>query len=181
MHQSGIQLVNNFSHPAIWTVIIGCIFAAPALQAAEPTLCEDSEIPVFSCMLKNSKTVSICASASPARGHVDYRFGTKSNVELHYSANVDRPGNTFHRGEVVYANNSDEMIWFTNGKYRYSVYSPIRGVPGLIVWLHGNAVVRLECKNNGRGATEAVNAASSLIIEHGTGDLATFEKMWGEH
>jgi hypothetical protein len=173
--------VNNFSHPAFWTVFIGCVFSAPTLQAAEPTLCEDSEIAVFSCMLKNTKTVSICASASPARGYVDYRFGTRSNVELRYSANVDHPDNKFHRGEVVYANNSDEMIWFTNGKYRYSVYSPIRGVPGLIVSLHGDAVVRLECKNNGRGATEAFNAASSFIIEHGTGDLATFEKMWDEH
>lgn len=173
--------MNNFSHLKFLTVFICCFCAAPTLQAAEPTLCEDSEIPVFSCMLKNSKTVSICASASPARGHVDYRFGTKSNVELHYSANVDSPGNKFHRGEVVYANNSDEMIWFTNGKYRYSVYSPIRGVPGLIVSLHGNAVVRLECKNKGRGATEAFNTASSFIIEHGTGGLATFEKMWDEH
>ena len=172
--------MNNFPCPLSRAILVACISSVSLAQAAESTLCTANEIPIFSCKLKNMKTVSICAYPHAVRGHVDYRFGTKSKVELTYSANANFPGQKFHRGEVTYANNSDEMIWFTNGKYRYSVYSPIRGGPGLTVSLHGEFISRLECDDSGRGATEALSTASPFIVEHGTGDLTTFEKLWGD-
>lgn len=68
------------------------------------------EIWSFSCELRNTKTVSIWLSALCQHSHVGCRFGTKSKVELRYSSNVDRSGHKFYRCEVVYANNSEDMI-----------------------------------------------------------------------
>ena len=172
--------MNNFLRPLLLSVFFGFFPAASMSQAAEPTLCKTSETPIFSCKLKNTKTVSICVSSDSTHGYVDYRFGKKSDVELSYSANNQFPNRKFHRGEVVYANNSDYLIWFTNGKYRYSAYSPARGVPGLSVSLNGDIVSRLECGNSGRGAVQAFKNSSPFIVEHGTGDLTVFEKLWAE-
>ena len=172
--------MNIFLRHTAWTVFLGFISAASLSQAAEPTLCKASETPIFSCKLKNTKTVSVCASSHSTRSYVDYRFGKISKVELTYSANDQIPDHKFHRGEVVYANNSDDILWFTSGKYRYSIYSPTRGGPGLSVSLHGDVVSRIECSNSGSGATEGAKAPSPFIIEHGTGGLTTFEKLRGE-
>ena len=172
--------MNNFYRTTAWAVFFVGGSAASLSHAAEPTLCKATETPIFSCKLKNTKTVSICASPESAGGNVEYRFGTKSKVELAYSANAQLPDHRFHRGEVVYANNSDAIIWFTNGNYRYSVYSPMRGGPGLSVSLHDDVVSRLECSSSGRGATETPKIASPFIVEHGTGDLSTFEEIWGK-
>lgn len=170
-------------HPSFYVkplaALFGCLVAVTLPNAAELTLCKDKETPIFSCKLKNAKTVSICAS-SGSNGSVDYRYGTSSKVELTYSANSRLPEQKFHRGEVVYANNSDDVIWFTISYYRYDVYTPMRGAPGLSVSLHNDVVSRIECRSNGRGAIEASRTPSPFIIEHGTGDLATFEAIWGK-
>jgi hypothetical protein len=173
-------MMNYSLYPIITKLLLGFFSIAPLSHAAEPTLCKSNETPIFSCGFKNKKIVSICYPKNSQQGYVDYRFGNKSKVELTYSANPHLPEQKFHRGEVVYANNSDDMIWFKKGNYRYSVYSPMRGGPGLSVSLNGEVVTRLECNNSGRGATEALKTPSPFIVEHGTGDLTKFEKLWGD-
>ncbi len=54
------------------------------LNAESATHCTDSELTVFSCELKNKKTVSVCASndVSSDSGYLQYRFGKIGKVEL---------------------------------------------------------------------------------------------------
>lgn len=164
-----------------WRAALFCSLTASSIAHAEDaTLCTAGEIRVFSCTLKNAKIVSVCASPDAARRYVDYRFGSPSKMELVYSASATVPAHRFRRGEVVYANNSEDTLWFTNGAYRYSLYDPTRGVPGLTVSKNGAEVARFECGNNGRGATAAFSIASPFIADHGTGNLMKFEQLWGE-
>ena len=170
----------SYRHFASFAMLLGCLATPSISHAVEPTLCKPKELAVYSCKLKNAKIVSICASPDAARSYIDYRFGTKAKVELAYSANDSIPGHQFHRGELVYANNSEDTIWFTNGEYRYSLYNPTRGGPGLTVSRHGDQVGRIECSDNGRGATGDFVTASPFIVDHGTGDLTKFNQLWGE-
>jgi hypothetical protein len=159
-------------------ILLGFSSIAPLAQAAESTLCASDENIIFSCELKNKKIVSVCSSSSPKQDHIDYRFGKKSKVELSYSANTQLPTQKFHRGEIVYANNSEDVLWFKKGNYRYTVYSPIRGDPGLSVALNGDVITRLECNNSSGGTTDSPKTSSPFIVEHGTADLMTFEELW---
>jgi len=54
------------------------------LSASSKTHCANDELTVFSCGLKNKKTVSACASkdASSHSGYLQYRFGKIGKVEL---------------------------------------------------------------------------------------------------
>jgi hypothetical protein len=54
------------------------------LGADSATHCADDELTVFSCELKNKKTVSVCASddVSSHSGYLQYRFGKIGKVEL---------------------------------------------------------------------------------------------------
>lgn len=54
------------------------------LGADSATHCTDDELTVFSCELKNKKTVSVCASndVSARSGYLQYRFGKIGKVEL---------------------------------------------------------------------------------------------------
>lgn len=169
------------NHVPTWrAALLFGLAASSNAHAEDATLCTAGEIRVFSCILKNAIIVSICASPDAARRYVDYRFGSPSKMELAYSASATLPGHRFHHGEVVYANNSEDTLWFTNGAYRYSLYDPTRGVPGLTVSKKGAEVARIECGNNGRGATASFSIASPFIADHGTGGLMKFEEFWGE-
>jgi len=159
-------------------ILLGFFSIAPLTQAAESTLCASDENIIFSCELKNKKIVSVCSSNSHKQGHMDYRFGKKSKVELSYSANTQLPTQKFHRGEIVYANNSEDVLWFKKGHYRYTVYSPTRGAPGLSIALNGDVITRLECNNSGGGTTDSPKTSSPFIVEHGTADLMPFEESW---
>lgn len=115
-----------------WRAALLCGLAASSnAHAKDATLCTVGEIRVFSCTLKNAKIVSVCASPDAAPRYVDYQFGSPSKIELAYSASATLPVHRFHRGEVVYANNEEDTLWFTNGAYRYSFHDTTRGVPRL--------------------------------------------------
>lgn len=116
--------MNYSRRPASWVVLLGCVCVTSLLQAAEPTLCKAGEISVFSCRLENAKTMSICASTLPVRGYVEYRFGTRSKIELTYSASIDRQDHEFHRGEVVYVGRILNNCWLP--RTEISVVSEIR-------------------------------------------------------
>jgi hypothetical protein len=172
--------MNSYRRFAACSMLLGFLATPFISHAVETTLCKTNELPVYSCKLKNAKIVSVCASPDAGRSYIDYRFGTRAKVELAYSANRSLPGHQFHRGEVVYANNSEDTIWFTNAEYRYSIYNPTRGGPGLTISRHGDQVGRIECSNNGRGATGDFVTASPFIVDHGTGDLTKFNQLWGK-
>jgi hypothetical protein len=151
-------------------------FASVSASAKSPGLCAANEKIVFSCELKNSKTVSICSSQDISGGYVEYRFGTKSNVELKYLA--DGKQRKLHRAEVVYANNSEDTIWFRISQFLYSIFIPTSGAPGLEVSRNNDVIARFECREGWTNATVDREAKSKFIIDHGTGDSSKFEKFW---
>ena len=59
------------------------LFAAFALKVSAAGLCQEYESTVFSCPA-GKKTISVCASktVTPESGYVQYRFGSKENIEL---------------------------------------------------------------------------------------------------
>lgn len=83
--------MNKICHPLSWVFASILIPAAPLSQATEPSLCKSDEVTIFSCELKNTKFVSICAARHSTHDYVDYRFGTKAKLEFTYSANTDVP------------------------------------------------------------------------------------------
>ena len=46
--------------------------------------------------------------------------------------------------------------------------------------MQNDLVSRLECSNTRRGLLALPNTASQFILHHGSGELSTFEKLWGE-
>ena len=128
---------------------------------------------------KQKNCFSLFFQQSQARPYrLSLRQEVQSRVELSYSANTQLPTQKFHRGEIVYANNSEDVLWFKKGNYRYTVYSPTRGSPGLSVALNGDVITRLECNNSGGGTTDSPKTSSPFIVEHGTADLMPFEESW---
>lgn len=71
---------------------------------------------IFSCGFKNNKMVSLCVSPDAAEGYIEYRCGSKSAMELAFKASKATADRIFHRAEVVYASNAEDMIWFKNGQ-----------------------------------------------------------------
>ena len=170
--------MNKFRLHACRFLFTGFLFTSTQLHAAEIGLCTARESVIFSCTLKNSKIVSICGSPDNAQSYVEYRFGNKSRLELKYSASPQTAQLMFHRGEVLYANNSEDTIWFKNGEFLYSIFMPARGGPGLEVSRHGAPVARMECKGGWSRVTREKKTMSKFINEHGTGDLSKFEQLW---
>lgn len=147
-------------------------------QASEKTLCEARETVIFFCRVNDSKVVSLCSSPDSVQKYVDYRFGKKPKIELRFRASIANPEKKFHRGEVIYASNSADMIWFKNGQFLYSLFMPTRGGPGLQVSRNNHVISRQECNGGWAEVSGRHATTSKFITEHGSGDLSKFEPLW---
>lgn len=176
-----IQLLNKMTTFSIYkySIVFICLLSANShLRADDSTLCEPVEKVIFSCGFKNAKTVSICGSSDNAQSYVEYRFGRANNIEFKFRASAKDPKHQFHRGEIAYANNSEDMIWFRNGKFRYSIFMPTRGGPGVEISRDSKVEARLECSGGWGNIKGKRTMESKFIIEHGSGDLSKFEPLW---
>jgi hypothetical protein len=96
--------------------------ATPASEVQGTSLCNSNEDVVFSCTLKNKKSVSICRAKRASGDLLTYRFGKPKAVEMEYS-DVTGPTSTFRyesyfRYQVNYFDLSFERDGHTYLVYR---------------------------------------------------------------
>jgi len=159
------------------TRILRTIFAfsviVPTTHAKSHTdienLCKKTEHTIFSCELKNKKAVSLCgSSAEPS--YIEYRFGKKDRIELTHRVDPVQGKDNFQRAEFVFANNSEERIWFKIGKHIYRIFMPTRGAPGVEVAVNGEVISRLVCKGGWKNVSGDPTLKSKYITDHGISD-----------
>lgn len=107
-------------------LLIAGFIALTNLVYAEPvaTHCTDNELTLFSCSLKKSKTVSVCASKdlSPKSGYLQYRFGKLGKIEITIPKLLNGlPEFDLHASKDSHAEYSSLVI--SNGPFNYSITS----------------------------------------------------------
>jgi len=146
------------------------------MTANSTTLCAPHEKAVFSCELKNSKIVSMCASPGEASSYVEYRFGKPSKIEMtHRASTADQ---AFQRADFIYGNNAIDTIWFRNGEHLYDIAMPARGAPAVEVWKNRKVLAHIECKDGWRNVEGDSDMKSPLIIGHGEVDVSNRDTLW---
>lgn len=163
-----LSILGGFLGPAI---------ACTHVHASGAALCASQEKVIFTCGVTNNKMVSLCGSSDAAQSYIEYRFGSKSAVELTFKASKATPDRIFHRAEVVYAGNAEDTIWFKNGQYTYSIFLPARGAPGLEVSRRGEIAVHLECKGGWGGVRGNPKLESRFIRDHGSSNPSALEQF----
>lgn len=118
------------------------------LDAQAGTLCEKSEEPIFSCVLKNKKIVSVCRRVEAAPRSVTYRFGAKKNIELEYSAK-EGPDSSFEYGHYFRYQRDIFSLGFKLKGYEYSIYSNYDGESEPPFFLRGVHVTRTGAGGDG--------------------------------
>lgn len=156
-----------------------CLAYGP-VRAETTTLCEPGESTLFSCEFQNKRSASICASSVPGPDYVEYRFGRRPNVEMRYRADENHANKRFHRAEVVYASNSERVIWFRDRDIFYRIHLPMRGGPSLEVSREGKTLNELFCKGGWGRVHAEPESKSKFIIEHGSGDISKMSPLWGD-
>lgn len=124
----------------------------PGVCQAGPSLCSAGEVTLFGCGL-GQKRVAVCGSPdiSAERGRLQYRFGRPGSLELVYPP-ADADWRAVTRGGVLaFSGGGGAYLAFTNGPYRYVVYTAIgRGwgtKAGVVVEKGGRRVASLPCKD----------------------------------
>ncbi|MBV8656201.1 MAG: hypothetical protein JO142_00075 [Burkholderiales bacterium] len=133
------------------------LFAAFALKVSAAGLCQEYESTVFSCPA-GKKTISVCASktVTPESGYVQYRFGSKENIEL-ATPNAKTVANTVIHGYQKQGSMTGRAaLMFTNNDIRYVVWEydekPGRGPAahddfgaGVKVDISGKRILSIPC------------------------------------
>ncbi len=109
---------------SINSLLFSSFFIASFAQA---TLCNIDEEIIVQCSLKNGKIASICGQRREGEEGVgrptelQYRFGTKDNIEFYYPDIQGKADNIFKYSQfrVPYEPRSFYHVTFRNGKYMY--------------------------------------------------------------
>lgn len=132
-------------------VFAACVIAAPAMAQSRPHLCKSGEEAAFACA-SGSKIVSLCASQglNETSGYLQYRFGTRRNIELVYPAGTTTPPrDAFEAGVTGGTAGGADFLQFSLGGARYTLYSNYyrgRESDGLVVERGGKRVMSLRCR-----------------------------------
>jgi hypothetical protein len=123
---------------------------AGELQAKD-SLCQNDEETVFSCST-GKKTVSLCASPelTSSTGYIQYRFGTKSHIELSYPAFDQSPREVFKYGHKGQFSWGFSYVKFSLNNFDYRVYDGEgRGWwrAGVVVMQNSTVVSQYTCKD----------------------------------
>lgn len=99
------------------------IVGLPSAFGSE-TLCPQTERTIFSCKVAGDKLLSVCRSSvlSLNSGHIQYRFGTQSNVEMVHPPTPENPMNLFYYHGSAYSGGYMEHLSFRVGEHSYVVY-----------------------------------------------------------
>jgi len=166
-----------FKQLKILSGFLSTAIACPQIHASDAARCNSQETVIFTCGFKNNKMVSLCGSPDGAESYIEYRFGSKTAVELAYKVSQASADRSFHRAQVVYASNAEDTIWFKNAQYIYSIFLPARGAPGLEVSRHGDIAAHFECKGGWAGVQGDPTLKSKFIRDHGSSDPSVLEQF----
>lgn len=137
--------------------LAAALACGPALADTRPSLCRASETAVFSCAI-GGKIASLCASGDigPGQGSLTYRFGRKGATELTHPDKPAPPDQAFSTAVVGDAGFAGDIVRFSRGETRYTLYSIIvKGQgerDGILVTRGGRRIADLECKGFALGA-----------------------------
>lgn len=135
-------------------VALAVAFALALLPCAAETVpshCSADEQTLFNCST-GGKTVSVCAAPnlSADTGSAQYRFGPPGAPELVYPPTAAGWRKLTRGGVLTFAGGGGAYLAFTNGPYRYVVYTAIGSgwgeKAGVAVEKNGKRVASLPCK-----------------------------------
>lgn len=109
-------------------ILVGLFIFSSVAHAAG--LCKPNEATIFNCDIKeNKKIVSVCASKdlSANAGFLQYRYGTRSRVELKFPENLAGSRSKFGYDEYSRPDLSTFIVGFSNGNYRYEISETTEG------------------------------------------------------
>lgn len=141
-------------------VALTLAFALTSSSCAAETVashCSAGEQTLFNCST-GTKTVSVCATPklSADAGSVQYRFGPPGAPELVYPPTTADWRKLTRSGVLTFAGGGGAYLAFTNGPYRYVVYTALGKdwgeKAGVVVEKNGKRVASLPCK--GKEASE---------------------------
>jgi hypothetical protein len=138
-------------------VIVAALACGPAAADTRPSLCQAGETAVFSCAI-GGKTASLCASGDigPGQGSLSYRFGRKGAVELIHPDKPVPPDQAFSAAVVGDAGFAGDIVRFSRGDTRYTLYSIIvKGQgerDGILVTRGGRQLADLKCRDFALGS-----------------------------
>jgi len=89
------------------------------------TLCGPQEVVHFSCMVKHQKTASLCASSDKTQ--LQYRFGTKTKIELSYPTELKDSPKKFFYAQYSRFQTNYEKINFKNDGVEYELNDRYEG------------------------------------------------------
>ncbi len=112
-------------------LLFSSLFVASLAQA---TLCNIDEEIIAQCSLKNGKFASICSQKrEDDEGfgrpiELQYRFGTKDNIEFYYPDIQGKADNIFKYSQFItpYEPRSFYEVTFRNGKYMYIFHEQVQ-------------------------------------------------------
>ena len=152
--------MSHHRRPVIPTAARCCVALAvafvlpplPRTAEAVASHCSADEQTLFNCST-GGKTVSVCAAPnlSADAGSVQYRFGPLGAPELVYPPTAAGWRKLTRGAVLTFAGGGGAYLAFTNGPYRYVVYTAIgRGwgeKAGVAVEKNGKRVANLPCKD----------------------------------
>lgn len=138
-------------------VLVAALACNAAWADTRPSLCQAGEVAIFSCAI-GGKIASLCASPDigPGQGSLAYRFGRKDAIELTHPDKPVPPDQAFSTAVVGDAGFAGDIVRFSRGETRYTLYSIIvRGQgerDGIRVTRDGRQRADLKCKSFALGA-----------------------------
>ena len=93
------------------------------------SLCADDEEILFSCQIRGrKKTLSVCGTKEITKttGYIQYRYGTKSKVELRYPDSLKPPFGLFVKTFSLLDNrylSKNASVIFSIGQHKYVIFS----------------------------------------------------------
>ena len=142
--------------------VFAILFPRLVQAGSEPSLCLPSERASFSCLLENTKVVSLCTSAefSESKGYLQYRYGRRDHVELEHPGSRSGTQKRFelerHRPYGI----EFESVNFIIGKFSYSVIRVVSTESDVPSWA-GVTVIDLRDREHPRETT--VKCRHSLL------------------
>ena len=94
------------------SILLISFFILPNSAISE-TLCLSDEKVAFTCNIK-VRIASLCASTivDPDKGNIQYRFGTRSNIEFQFPSVPSGQGREFHLSLATYGGGGETHIRF---------------------------------------------------------------------
>lgn len=112
---------------ALLCMVVG---VAPGAPQPAASLCEKSEVVIFSCTIKKpAKIVSLCSSVNVTKeqGYVVYRFGLPGKIELEFPKTLSGTQALFKYSHYFRAQVDETEISFNSEGYKYAIFDDYYG------------------------------------------------------